>query len=189
MAGAVLFLPFLPMLPMQILLNNFLYDLSQVTLPTDNIDPAYIRSPQRWDMHLVRNFMMVIGPISSIFDFLTFYVLLHIFHFGETLFHTGWFIESLATQTLVLFVIRTVGRPWTNRPSAPLAATILIVVTVGCALPFIHGAEKLGFAPPPASYFLFLAGVISTYLVVVEWVKGKVMKRLLSGISGPAIVS
>ena len=131
MAGASLFLPFLPMLPTQILLNNFLYDLAQVTIPTDNVDPAYIRSPQRWDIGIVRNFMLVIGPISSIYDFLTFYVLLSLFRSSEALFHTGWFVESLATQTLVLFVIRTAGSPWSNRPSLPLASTILLVVAVG----------------------------------------------------------
>ena len=109
MAGASLFLPFLPMLPTQILLNNFMYDLSQLTIPTDNVDDEYLRKPQHWDISLIRNFMVFIGPISSIFDFLTFYVLLRFFHAGQVLFHTGWFVESLATQTLVLFVIRTVA--------------------------------------------------------------------------------
>ena len=110
MAGASLFLPFLPMLPTQILLNNLLYDLAQITIPTDNVDDTYLQKPQRWDIGLIRNFMIFIGPISSIFDFLTFYVLLHFFHSSEALFHTGWFVESLATQTLVLFVIRTSGK-------------------------------------------------------------------------------
>src|SRR5262249_4750710 len=103
--GAALFLPFLPMLPTQILLNNFLYDLAQVSIPTDNIDPEYVQRPQRWDIGLIRRFMLAIGPVSSAYDFLTFFVLLRVFHFGETLFHSGWFLESLATQTLVLFVI------------------------------------------------------------------------------------
>ena len=141
MAGAALFLPFLPMLPTQILLNNFLYDLAQITIPTDNVDPAYIRRPQRWNIRLIRNFMLVIGPVSSAYDFLTFYVLLHVFHFGETLFHTGWFVESLATQTLVLFVIRTTGRPWSNRPSLPLTITAFAVVAIGCVLP-VHGRRR-----------------------------------------------
>ena len=117
MAAASVFLPFLPMLPTQILLNNFLYDLAQVTIPTDNVDETYLRRPQRWDMRVIRDFMLFIGPISSIFDFLTFYVLLRVFHAGESLFHTGWFVESLATQTLVLFVIRTMGNPFRSRPS------------------------------------------------------------------------
>src|SRR5207244_4104989 len=110
MAGAAMFLPFLPMLPTQILLNNFLYDFAQITIPTDNIDPIYVRRPQRWDISLIRKFMLVIGPVSSLYDFITFFTLLYVFHFGEELFHTGWFLESLATQTLVLFVIRTVGK-------------------------------------------------------------------------------
>jgi P-type Mg2+ transporter len=116
MAGASLFLPFLPMLSTQILLNNFLYDAAQIAIPTDNIDEAYLRGRQRWDMQLIRNFLIFVGPISSLYDFLTFYVLLHFFHAPETLFHTGWFVESLATQTLVLFVIRTAGNPLKSRP-------------------------------------------------------------------------
>src|SRR5579864_4703958 len=128
MAGASLFLPFLPMLPTQILLNNFLYDVAQITIPTDNVDDSYVRGPQRWDMRVIRNFMIFIGPISSIYDFLTFWVLIRFFHASEPLFHTGWFVESLATQTLVLFVIRTMGSPLRSRPSKPLAATSIGVV-------------------------------------------------------------
>src|SRR6202051_1786103 len=112
MAAASVFLPFLPMLPTQILLNNFLYDLAQVTIPSDNVDDAYLRRPQRWDMRVIRDFMVFIGPISSIFDFLTFYLLLGYFHASERLFHTWWFVESLAPQTLLLFVIRTMGNPF-----------------------------------------------------------------------------
>jgi Cation transporting ATPase, C-terminus len=130
MAGAALLLPFLPMLPIQILLNNFLYDFAQITIPTDNIDPSYIRRPQRWNIGLIRNFMLVIGPVSSVYDFLTFFVLLHFFRFGETLFHTGWFVESLATQTLVLFVIRTVEKPWKNKPSARAGSAFPLVFRV-----------------------------------------------------------
>src|ERR1039458_4545159 len=125
MAGASIFLPFLPMLPTQILLNNFLYDLAQITIPTDNVDETYLIKPQRWDISLIRNFMVFIGPISSIFDFLTFYVLLHFFRASEAQFHTGWFVESLATQTLVVFIIRTSKNPLRNRPSGPLLGTCL----------------------------------------------------------------
>jgi Mg2+-importing ATPase len=112
MAGASLFLPFLPMLPTQILLNNLLYDLAQITIPTDNVDHTYLQKPQRWDIGVIRNFMLAVGPISSLFDAVTFYVLLKVFRASEAAFHTGWFIESLATQTLVLFVIRTAGNPF-----------------------------------------------------------------------------
>jgi P-type Mg2+ transporter len=180
MAGAALFLPFLPMLPTQILLNNFLYDLAQITIPTDHLDPVYLRRPQRWNIRLIRNFMLVIGPVSSLYDFLTFAVLLRVFHFGETLFHTGWFLESLATQTLVLFVIRTARRPWMNRPSAALAATTLLVVAAGLVLPFSPAAGALGFGALPAGYFAYLAIAVTTYLVIVELVKGRVVGRLLA---------
>jgi Mg2+-importing ATPase len=178
MAGASLFLPFLPMLPTQILLNNFLYDLAQVTIPTDNVDPAYTRRPQRWDIGIIRNFMILIGPISSIYDFLTFYVLLAVFHSSEKLFHTGWFVESLATQTLVLFVIRTVGRPWKDRPSLPLAVTTVLIVVVGVLLPHSPLGPDLGFVPLPAAFFLFLTAATATYLMLVELVKRRLMRRI-----------
>ena len=179
MAGATLFLPFLPMLPTQILLNNFLYDLAQITIPTDNVDPTYIRKPQHWNIAIIRNFMLIIGPISSLYDFLTFYFLLHFFHATEVLFHTGWFIESLATQTLVLFVIRTAKAPWTNRPSVPLTATTLVAVLVGILLPYSRFAHDLGFVPLPAGFFVFLLCATATYLVLVEIVKRKLMAKLL----------
>lgn len=179
MAAAALFLPFLPMLPTQILLNNFLYDLAQVTIPTDNVDPIYIQSPQKWNVRIIRNFMMVIGPISSIYDFLTFYILLTVFHSSEALFHTGWFVESLATQTLVLFVIRTAGRPWSNRPSLPLASTTILIVIVGLMLPFSPLAGRLGFVPLPATFFLFLTVAVLTYLILVEIVKARLVRSLL----------
>jgi Mg2+-importing ATPase len=177
MAGASLFLPFLPMLPTQILLNNFLYDLAQVTIPTDNVDASFLRRPRHWDIRLIRDFMIYIGPVSSIYDFLTFWALLSLFHAGETLFHTGWFIESLATQTLVLFVIRTAGNPLKSRPSLPLALTTVGVVAVGVALPYSPLAGRLGFTPLPGGYFLFLAGVTVTYLVLVEVVKRRLFSR------------
>jgi Mg2+-importing ATPase len=185
MAGASLFLPFLPMLPAQILLNNFLYDFAQITIPTDTVDAAYVQKPQRWNIGLIRNFMLLIGPVSSLYDFLTFYVLLRVFHFGEELFHTGWFLESLATQTLVLFVIRTAGRPWRHRPSVPLMLTTVIVVVVGGVLPYTPLANSLGLAPLPAAYFLFLGAVLATYLAIVEVVKHRVMQRLLRAAAGP----
>ena len=178
MAGASAFLPFLPMLSTQILLNNFLYDTAQITIPSDNVDDVYIRSPQRWDMRLIRNFMIFIGPISSIYDFLTFYVLLHFFHAGEALFHTGWFVESLATQTLVLFVIRTMGNPLRSRPSTPLAITTVLIVLIGGLLPFSPLAKFLGFTPLPGPYFLFLAVSTVTYLLLVEVVKRRLFGSL-----------
>jgi len=177
MAGASIFLPFLPMLPTQILLNNLLYDLAQITIPTDNVDDTYLKKPQHWDISLIRNFMIFIGPISSIFDFLTFYVLLHFFHTSEAQFHTGWFVESLATQTLVLFVIRTSKNPLRSRPSVPLMSTCLAVVAFGLYLPFSPLAHMLGFTPLPVAYFVFVAVATAVYLLLVEAAK----RRLLRG--------
>ena len=177
MAAASLFLPFLPMLPTQILLNNLLYDVGQLTIPTDNVDDTYLQKPQRWDVSLIRNFMVFIGPISSMFDFLTFYVLVHFFHSSEAQFHTGWFVESLATQTLVLFVIRTSKNPFRSRPSGPLLATCLGVVAIGLYLPFSPLAGVLGFTPLPGAYFAFVAVATGVYLLLVEAAK----RRLLRG--------
>ena len=171
MAAASAFLPFLPMLPTQILLNNLLYDLAQVTIPTDHVDESFLHKPQRWDIRLVRNFMLAIGPISSLYDFLTFYALLHFFHAGEALFHTGWFVESLATQTLVLFVIRTMQNPLRSRPSWPLTVTTVGIVLVGIALPYTPLARPLGFVPLPGSFLVFVAAASATYLALVEIVK------------------
>lgn len=180
MAGASLFLPFLPMLPTQILLNNFLYDLAQVTIPTDNVDRSFIRKPHRWDISIIRKFMLYIGPISSVYDFLTFYIMLKVFHASEALFHTGWFVESLATQTLVLFVIRTAGNPFRSRPSLPLTITTLGVVAVGLLLPFTPLSDVLGFTPLPGKYFLFLAAMTVTYLIFVEVVKRRLLRHLIA---------
>jgi len=177
MAGASLFLPFLPMLPTQILLNNFLYDLSQLTIPTDNVDETYLIKPQRWDISIIRNFMVLVGPISSAFDFLTFFVLLHFFHATEAQFHTGWFVESLATQTLVIFIIRTSKNPLRSRPSGSLIATCLTAVAVGMLLPFTPVAGVLGFTPLPLSYFAFVAAATIVYLLLVEVAKRALLRH------------
>ncbi|MGZ6097780.1 MAG: magnesium-translocating P-type ATPase [Myxococcaceae bacterium] len=177
MAVASVFLPFLPMLPTQILLNNFLYDLAQVTIPTDAVDPSALARPQRWDIGAVRRFMLVVGPVSSLYDFLTFFILLRVFHAPERLFHTGWFVESLATQVLVVFVIRTAGNPLRSRPSLLLATTAIAVVVVAAVLPWTRAAEPLGFEPLPAPFFLFLAVATATYLLLVQWVKARMLPR------------
>ena len=178
MAGASLILPFLPMLATQILLNNFLYDLSQITIPSDNVDESFTRRPKHWDIRFIRNFMVLIGPISSIFDFLTFYVMLHLFHADEMLFHTGWFVESLMTQTLVLFIIRTSGNPLRSRPSRPLTFTTLAIVIVGIILPFTPLAGPLGFTALPSHYFIFLFLATATYLLLVQWAKSKLYAHI-----------
>jgi len=177
MAAASAFLPFLPMLPTQILLNNFLYDLAQVTIPTDNVDPADVRKPHRWDIAGIRDFMIFLGPVSSVFDFATFGALRTFWHAGPALFQTGWFVESLATQTLVLFVIRTSGNPFRSRPSAPLAATTIGVVAAGIALPFLPLAGRLGFVPLPLPFWLFLAAMTGAYLTAAELVKRRLFRK------------
>ena len=171
MAGASLFLPFLPMLPVQILLNNLLYDCSEVPIPMDNVDEAYLVKPRQWDMKFIRNFMLVVGPVSSVFDFLVFFILLRSFHAGAALFHTAWFIESMATQVLVIFVIRTRGNPFRSRPNAWIVVASLTVVALALTLPFTPAGAHLGFVAPPASFFLVLAGIIVAYLLAVEGVK------------------
>jgi Mg2+-importing ATPase len=180
MAAASLFLPFLPMLPTQILLNNLLYDFSELTIPMDRVDDADLARPRAWDMDFVRRFMWVVGPVSSLFDFLTFFLLLKVFDAGRTLFQTGWFIESLATQVLVIFVIRTRGNPLESRPAAALVATSLTVVAVAVALPFTALAPHLGFVAPPALFFALLAGMVLTYLLLVECVKRAFYRRWAS---------
>lgn len=171
MAGAVLFLPFLPMLPTQILLNNVLYDISEVPVPLDKVDPEELRRPRVMDIKFIRNFMLTIGPISSAFDFLTFYVMLNVLQADEKLFQTGWFVESLCTQVLVIFVIRTRGNPFKSRPHPVLVATSLSVALLGAVLPFTPLGTYFGFVPPPASFYLILAGMALVYLVIVEVAK------------------
>jgi len=171
MAGASLFLPFLPMLPTQILLNNVLYDLSEVAIPFDHVDPEEIHGPQKWDMQFIRNFMWIVGPVSSLFDFLTFYVLLAFLHADEVLFQTGWFIESLATQVLVIFIIRTRRNPLASRPHPALAATSLLVVLAALVLPFTGLGSYFGFRAPPGEFFVILAALTVVYLIIVEVTK------------------
>ena len=173
MAGATLLLPFLPMLPIQILLNNFLYDLSEIAIPLDRVDEETLAKPRVWDMGFIRNFMLTLGPVSSAFDFLTFYLLLEVFHAGEALFHTGWFVESVVTQVLVIFVIRTRGNPFASRPHPALILLSLLVVATAIALPFMPLGPHLGFVPLPPAFYAVLAGVAPVYLFAVY-----VMKRV-----------
>ena len=171
MAAASLFLPFLPMLPLQILLNNLLYDASEIPIPRDSVDPQYLRHPHAWDSGFIRRFMLTLGPISSAFDVLTFAVLLEWFHAKPELFRTGWFVESVATQVLVIFVIRTRGRPWHSRPDALLATTALGVVALAAVLPYTPLAAPLGFTAPPSTLLLFIAAVVLVYLSCAEAAK------------------
>jgi Mg2+-importing ATPase len=171
MAGAALFLPFLPMLPTQILLNNILYDISEVPIPLDKVDTGEIVAPRALDLNFIRNYMLVIGPISSLFDFLTFYVLLAVLQADEKLFQTGWFVESLCTQVLVIFVIRTRGNPLKSRAHPLLTATSLAIVAIAVLLPLTPPGTHFGFVPPPARFYLILGVMVVVYLFAVELAK------------------
>jgi Mg2+-importing ATPase len=179
-AGASLFLNFLPMLPTQILLNNLLYDLSELTIPTDNVDPEYIQKPKRLDTSYVRNFMLYFGPVSSIFDFLTFFIMLYVFDAWNNapLFQTAWFIESLSTQTLVIFAIRTRRSPFfKSMPSKPLLISSLAIVGFGMILPLTALGHLFDFQDPSRLFFVFLAGFVVVYLTLVEVLKRSFYKR------------
>ncbi len=169
-AGASLFLSYLPMLPTQILLNNLLYDVSEMTIPTDNVDEELLARPSQWDIGLIRRFMAFFGPISSIYDFLTFAVMLWVFDAHATLFRSGWFVESLTTQTLVIFVIRTRRVPFLkSRPSTPLLTATLTCAAVGVALPFIGPlAHLFGFRALPLTFLAVLVGMVATYLALAQ---------------------
>jgi len=169
MIGAALFLPFLPMLPVQILFNNFLYDFSQVTIPTDNVDAEYLKKPKQWNMKFIQHFMFVFGPISSLFDFLTFYLLFAVLGLSGGLFQTGWFIESLATQVLVVYIIRTRKLPFIqSRPSLPLLLSTLGVVVVGGVFATTALGTYFGFVPLPPIAVFSIAGLVAVYLILVE---------------------
>lgn len=148
-AGASLFLAFLPLLPSQILLNNLLYDTGQLAIPSDNVDPETLARPAAWDIRFVRQFLYVFGPLSSVFDFITFWVLLALLHAGPTEFRTGWFVESIATQTLIIYVIRTRRTPFfRSRPSLPMLLVPTAAAAIGVVLPFTGLSHVLGFTPP-----------------------------------------
>jgi Mg2+-importing ATPase len=171
-AAAAAVLPFLPMLPSQILLNNLLYDASQLTIPTDRVDAEQLRAPSHWDLHMIRRFMVFFGPVSSLFDFLTFGIMLGLFHAGPEEFRSGWFVESLATQTLVIFAIRTRRVPFLrSRPSMPLLAAALAVVVIGTALPLSPLSGVLGLRALPIGFFITLGALVVIYLVLIELAK------------------
>jgi Mg2+-importing ATPase len=168
-AAASAVLPFLPMLPSQILLNNLLYDVGQLTIPSDNVDEEQLLAPSHWDIHFIRRFMLFFGPLSSLFDFLTFGIMLGPLHAGADLFRSGWFVESMATQTLVIFAIRTRRIPFIrSRASRPLTAASFAVVLVAAALPLSPLSGVLGFASPPLTFYLALVVMVVGYLVLVE---------------------
>ena len=172
--GASAFLPFLPMLPIQVLINNLLYDFSQTPIPTDQVDQEWLTRPRKWEIGKLLRFILVIGPISSIFDYVTFYGMLHGFHCwnNPALFHTGWFVESLFTQTLIIHIIRTNRIPFFQSwASWPLIVTSLVVVAGGAWLTVSPLAGALGFVPLPGLFWLLLAGILAAYVLLTQLLK------------------
>jgi Mg2+-importing ATPase len=171
MAIASIALPFLPMLPTQILLNNLLYDLSELGIPFDQVSPAATARPQVWSMTRLARFAAIMGPLSSVFDFLTFGALIWLFKASPEEFRTAWFIESMATQILVIFIIRTNGKPWHNWPDPVLSASSLIALLVAMVLPFTPIGTWFGFVTPPALMMTGIAALVVIYLACAELLK------------------
>jgi len=172
MIGASLFLPFFPMTASQILLNNFLYDTSQLAIPSDNVDSEYLKKPKHWDMGFIKKYMVIFGLISTVFDLLTFYFLFTIFHLSEGTFQAGWFIESLATQILVIYVIRTQKIPFIqSRPSKTLTFATLGILSIGFIITLKGIGSFFGFDSLPLNAYLIIAALVIVYLLIVEGVK------------------
>ncbi len=179
--GASALLPFVPMTPLQVLTNNLLYDCSQVPIPGDDVDPELVARPRPWSLGQIARFILLVGPVSSLFDATTFIVLWHVFGGGgpggAAVFHTGWFVESLVTQTLVIHVIRTHRIPFLgSRASRGLSATTLAVIAVGVGLTQSPLGRPLGFVPLPAAYWLFLAVTVAAYLGVTYAVQRRLVR-------------
>lgn len=171
-AAASAVLPFLPMLPSQILLNNLLYDTSQLAIPTDRVDDEQLHAPSHWNIAFIRRFMLTFGPISSLFDFLTFGLMIGVLHAAPVQFRTGWFVESLATQTLIIFAIRTRRVPFVrSRPGPILTVATVAVIAAGIGLTVSPLAQQLGFTPLPWQFYLALVLLTIAYLVLVEITK------------------
>jgi len=172
MVGAALFLPFLPMLPTQILFNNLLYDISQIGIPLDWVDQEYIQKPKKWDLDFIKKFMIIFGPISSVFDLMTFYIMHKVLNLSESAFQTAWFMESLATQILVIYIIRTRRIPFIeSMPSKYLVLSTFIMLGIGLLTPFSPLAAYFGFSALPVTVLLSILGLVTTYLVLVEVTK------------------
>ncbi|WP_242058052.1 MULTISPECIES: magnesium-translocating P-type ATPase [Nostoc] len=182
MLGASALLPFLPMQPVQILVNNLLYDFSQTGIPFDNVDPEYLAKPRKWQIHDIQKFMLFIGPISSIFDYTTYAVMWFIFGANtvsqQALFQTGWFVESLMTQTLIVHIIRTAKIPLIQSwPALPTLLVTMTIMAVGLYLPFSPIGSSLGFVTLPSNYFLWLVLILSSYCVLTQFVKTWFIKK------------
>jgi Mg2+-importing ATPase len=178
--GGSIFLPFLPMAPIQVLTNNLLYDFSQTTIPTDNVDPDYLATPHKWDIGNLAKFVLLIGPISSIFDYATFFMMLYVFNAWDNpaLFQAGWFVESLLTQTLIIHIIRTARIPFfQSRASLPLILTTIGICGIGGVIPYTPLGTTLGFAPLPPLYWVLVMVMMAAYAVLTHVVKSWFVRR------------
>jgi len=180
MAGASLFLPFLPMLPSQILLTNLLTDFPEMTIATDRVDSELVEKPRRWDIKFIRNFMMTFGPVSSIFDFLTFGVLLFVLHAQPNSFRTGWFLESVISASVIVLVIRTRRPFYQSRPGKYLLTATLLIAGVTLIFPFSPLGFLLKFRPLPAPFFIALGAIVVLYIAAAEMAKRLFYKKMKS---------
>jgi Mg2+-importing ATPase len=180
--GASAFLPFLPMLPVHLLTQNLLYDISQTTIPWDKVDDEFIEKPRKWDSSGIKRFMIFIGPISSIFDFATYAVMWFVFKANtpehQTLFQSGWFVEGLLSQTLIIHIIRTRKIPFIQSwATAPVVALTSLIMLIGIIIPFSPAAEILKMQPLPLSYFPWLIGILTSYVVLAQIIKNWYIRR------------
>jgi Mg2+-importing ATPase len=178
MAGASLLLPFLPLLPNQILLTNLMTDLPEMAISTDKVDASAIRVPQHWDVAIISRFMLYFGLLSSIFDFLTFGTLYWLLDTNAAEFRSGWFVESVVSATLVVLVVRTRGSFWMSRPSMPLAVATACVVALTLALPYSEVGRLFGFAPLPWTDLAIMGTIVLAYMLSAEGLKRKFFRHI-----------
>jgi Mg2+-importing ATPase len=171
MAGASLFLPFFPLLPKQIMLTNLLTDFPEMTIATDSVDAAQVAGPRRWDVRFIRNFMLTFGLLSSVFDYLTFGLLLLVLRAGQTEFRTGWFVESVISAALIVLVVRTRGLFFRSRPSRPLQLATALCVLATVALPYSPLAGLMGLSPLPLFFLGALLVIVAAYIGAAEVTK------------------
>ncbi|HZK00841.1 MAG TPA: cation transporting ATPase C-terminal domain-containing protein, partial [Tissierellaceae bacterium] len=181
------FLPFLPMLPIQLLIQNLLYSISQISIPWDNMDEEYLQKPQQWNASDISKFMIYIGPISSIFDIATFAIMWFVFEANTVadmaLFQSGWFVVGLLTQTLIVHMIRTRKIPFVQSiASAPVLIMTAVIMGLGIIIPFTAFGEFINLVPLPASYFVWLVGILISYSLLIEIVKKWYIKKFDSWI-------
>ena len=177
MAGASLILPFLPMLPQQILLTNFLTDFPYMAVASDNVDEDQLKIPQKWNLKQLKNFMIVFGLHSSVFDYLTFYALYTLFKANAATFQTGWFVESICTELLILFVVRTHKSLLKSMPGKLLIALSVVCLIITLALPFMPFAKELGFVVPPFKLLAVIVGILTLYVITADMIKVLFFKK------------